>query len=220
MSSIGASAPLGPRYFKPVLWGTLALAFLSVLYYSDLPLVLHPDRYSAKLIHDRLWLIPHGLGGLAALLIGPLQFMTRLRQRHAKFHRIMGRIYVTSVCVAAPLALVLGLSGFGAPEPVTNAVLAAIWLGCTVCAFITARNRQIDTHRKWMIRSYVFTLNFVFTRVLNPIPAYAHLSDAAFGVLLALLPLGYLFLTELAFSWHDLTHRRGERRTATAALGA
>lgn len=70
MSSIDATAPLGQRYLKPVLWSAIALAFVSVLFYSDLPLVLHPDQYSAKLIHDRLPLIPHALGGLAALLIG------------------------------------------------------------------------------------------------------------------------------------------------------
>lgn len=128
----------------------------------------------------------------------------------------MGRIYVGAVCLAAPIALLLGLNGFGWPEPISNAVLSTVWLGCTVCAFVTARNRQIPEHRKWMIRSYVFTLNFIFTRILNPIPAYAHISDAAFGLLLALLPLGYLFATEVAFSWHDLTHRRGARRTATS----
>jgi uncharacterized membrane protein len=211
VSSIEAPAAAERRYLQPVLWSVIAAAFVSVLLYTDLRLVLHPDSYSAKLVHDRLLLIPHALGGLAALLIGPLQFTTRLRQRHPKFHRITGRVYVTAVCLAAPMAVILGLSGFGWPEPVTNSVLASVWLGCTVCAYITARNRQIAEHRKWMVRSYVFTLNFIFTRVLNPIPAYAHISDAAFGLLLALLPLGYLFVSEVAFSWHDLTHRRRAR---------
>jgi uncharacterized membrane protein len=213
MSSIDAVAPVERHYLKPMLWGIIALAFVSVLLYTDLPLLLHPDSYSAKLVHDRLLLIPHAFAGLAALLIGPLQFTTRLRQRHAKLHRVMGRTYVTAVCIAAPVALMLGLSGFGWPEPITNTVLASIWLGCTVCAFIAARNRQIPEHRKWMIRSYVFTLNFLFTRVLNPIPAYAHLTDAQFGLLLGLLPIAYLFISEVTFSWHDLTHRRGARRT-------
>jgi uncharacterized membrane protein len=218
MSSIEAPA-LERRYLQPILWSAIAAAFVSVLLYTDLPLVLHPGQYTAKLVHDRLLLIPHALGGLAALLIGPLQFTTRLRQRHPKLHRIMGRIYITAVCIAAPVALILGLSGFGWPMPLTNAALAGIWLGCTVCAYITARNRQITEHRKWMIRSYVFTLNFIFTRVLNPIPAYAHMSDAAFGVLLVLLPLGYLFVSEVVFSWHDLTHRRRARQVATPSGG-
>ena len=211
MSSIEASASAEGRYLQPILWSVIAAAFVSVLLYTDLRLVLHPGAYSAKLAHDRLLLIPHALGGLAALLIGPLQFTARLRERHPKFHRIAGRVYVTAVCLAAPMAVILGLRGFGWPEPVTNSVLASVWLGCTVCAYITARNRQIAEHRKWMIRSYVFTLNFIFTRVLNPIPAYAHISDAAFGLLLGLLPLGYLFVSEVAFSWHDLTHRRRAR---------
>ena len=211
MSSIEAPA-LERRYLQPILWSAIAAAFVSVLLYTDLPLVLHPGQYTAKLVHDRLLLIPHALGGLAALQGSD-------QQRGEKLHRIMGRIYITAVCIAAPVALILGLSGFGWPEPLTNAALAGIWLGCTVCAYITARNRQITEHRKWMIRSYVFTLNFIFTRVLNPIPAYAHMSDAAFGVLLALLPLGYLFVSEVVFSWHDLTHRRRARQVATPSGG-
>ena len=196
-----------------MIWIAIALAFVSVLLYTDLPLIAHPSGYRAKLIHDHLLLIPHGLAGLAAMLIGPLQFATRLRQRHAKLHRVMGRTYVTAVCIAAPAACILGLHGFGSLEPYSNAVLATLWLGCTVCAFFTARNRQIAAHRRWMIRSYVFTLNFILTRVLNPLPAYAHMSDQAFALLLAILPLGYLFFTELAFSWHDLTHPRGGQRS-------
>jgi len=41
--------------------------------------------------------------GACALLLGPMQFSERLRQRFTKFHRVVGRFYVTGVFAAAPL---------------------------------------------------------------------------------------------------------------------
>ena len=46
---------------------------------------------------------PRGMLGACALLLGPMQFSERLRQRFTKFHRVVGRFYVTSVFAAAPL---------------------------------------------------------------------------------------------------------------------
>jgi uncharacterized membrane protein len=42
---------------------------------------------------------------MIALLIGPFQFSSRFRQRHLRIHRIMGRVYLASVAVAAIFAL-------------------------------------------------------------------------------------------------------------------
>ena len=44
-----------------------------------------------------------GMVGACALLLGPMQFSERLRQRFTKFHRVVGRFYVTGVFAAAPL---------------------------------------------------------------------------------------------------------------------
>jgi hypothetical protein len=46
-------------------------------------------------------LLPHGIGGALALLIGPLQFSNRLRARHLRLHRILGRFYIGGVAIAA-----------------------------------------------------------------------------------------------------------------------
>jgi hypothetical protein len=49
------------------------------------------------------WLLFHGTAGACALLLAPLQFSDRLRGRFTKFHRIVGRIYVTAVFIIAPI---------------------------------------------------------------------------------------------------------------------
>lgn len=193
---------------KYIFWTVMGLAGLSVLYYTDAPLLHQPSPYRSKLIHDWLLLIPHAVAGVVATALGPFQFSTRFRQRHLARHRLMGKIYVIAVCVAAPLATVLGIHGVGLPMQFMAWVQGILWLGCTLLAFLTARNRHIAVHRQWMIRSYAFTLNFIFARVLNPIPAYFNMPESAFALTLAFLSLMYFAIPDVAFSWREITHKR------------
>jgi hypothetical protein len=49
--------------------------------------------------------------------------------------------------------------------------LAAAWFLTTTVAFAAVRNRNVQIHREWMVRSYAITTTFVTTRVLTAIPA-------------------------------------------------
>jgi uncharacterized membrane protein len=197
----------GKKLGKYTFWTVMGLAGISVLIWTDYPLLHTPSGYRTKLIHDHLFLIPHAIAGVLATVLGPFQFSTRFRQRHLAWHRLMGKVYVVAVCLAAPMVLLLS-RGFSVLDQVAGDTQAGIWLLCTLCAFLTARNRQITVHRQWMIRSYAFTLNFIFSRVLNPIPAYFNLSDNAFSAVLFLLTISYLVVTDVGFRWRELTHER------------
>src|SRR5271168_3621520 len=86
--------------FKIVLWTFLGLTVLFVFITSEVFLVTDYPMYHAyrlQVIADRQLLIPHTICGIVALLAGPLQFSSRLRQRHLKLHRVLGRMYVISV---------------------------------------------------------------------------------------------------------------------------
>jgi uncharacterized membrane protein len=207
-----ATTPLArPRTrSKHLLWYALGLAGISVLIITDYPLFFHPtpgDPFHAKMIVDRYFLIPHAIAGVLATALGPFQFSTRFRQRHLATHRLMGKVYIISVFVAAPMVIILG-RGFTLPLKFMGDVQATLWFLCTLAAFITARNRQIAIHRQWMIRSYAFTLNFIFSRFLNFIPAYNNISETGLAMTLALLTALYFFVPEIAFNWRELTHRR------------
>jgi uncharacterized membrane protein len=207
-----ATAPIAPvrsgtKLGKYTFWTLMGLAGISVLIWTDYPLLRTASDYRTKLIHDHLFLIPHAIAGVLATVLGQFQFSTRFRQRHLAWHRLMGKVYVITVCVAAPMVILLG-RGFGAQLRIAGDTQASIWLLCTLCAFLTARNRHITVHRQWMIRSYAFTLNFIFSRLLNPIPAYFNLSENAFSVVLWLLTVSYLVVTQVAFSWRELVHKR------------
>ena len=152
---------------------------LTVLAFTEYPIFLGADPFHARthLLKELLILIPHATAGILATALGPFLFSTRFRQQHLFRHRIMGRVYVICIAIAAPTAYLL--------EPnIANGVGGFLWAACTFAAYLTARNRQIQAHRQWMIRSYLFTLNFIFTRVANPIPAWMNLDSAHFFLIL------------------------------------
>src|ERR1700733_4641690 len=90
--------------FKTVVWISLGLTALFVFITSEVLLITDYPMYHAyrlQVIADRHLLIPHTLAGIFALLIGPINFSSRIRQRHLPLHRVLGRIYVASVFVGS-----------------------------------------------------------------------------------------------------------------------
>src|SRR6185312_11778984 len=196
--------------FKTILWISLGLTALFVLITSEALLIADYPMYHAyrlQVIADRHLLIPHALCGGIALLAGPMQFSSRLRNRHPKFHGILGRVYVICIFIGAFTGIALAAGRPGMPG---TSMQAAAWIVCTTAAFITARNRQITQHRQWMARSYAVTFTFVSSRVLNLWPRYwSHLGDSFSAVGVIAFTLASLLIVEVGLNWHELTTRRG-----------
>jgi len=190
--------------FKTALWIGLGLTTLFVFITSEVLLLVDYPMYHAyrlQVIADRGLLIPHAFCGVIALLSGPLQFAPRVRQRHLKFHRVLGRAYVISVFVGAVTGIALAA---GRPNLPGTSLQATAWIVCTAAAFITARNRKIAAHRKWMTRSYAVTFTFVASRVLNPWPSFwRHLGDSLSAVGLIAFTIASLLVVELGFHWRN-----------------
>jgi uncharacterized membrane protein len=210
MATSTLSAPTATRSrFKTILWIGLGLTVLFVFITSEVLLVTDYPMYHAyrlQVIADRHLLIPHTLAGIFALLIGPINFSTRIRQRHLQLHRVLGRIYVISVFVGAFTGIALAAGRPGLPG---TSMQAAAWIVCTTAAFVTARNRQITQHRQWMARSYAVTFTFVSSRVLNLWPRYwSHLGDTFAAVGVIAFTLASLLIVDLGLNWRELTTRR------------
>ena len=211
---MASSTQLAPRSagsrFKTLLWVSLGLTALFVFITSEVLLITDYPMYHAyrlQVIADRQLLIPHTLAGILTLLIGPINFFSRIRQRHLKLHRILGRIYVLSVFVGSFTGIALA---WGRPGLPGTSMQAAAWIVCTVAAFVTARSRQITAHRQWMARSYAVTFTFVSSRVLNLVPAYwSHLGDVLSAVGVIAFTLASLLIVDLGLNWRELTTRRG-----------
>src|ERR1700677_2038487 len=195
--------------FKTILWGSLGLIVLFVFITSELLLVTGYPMYHAyrlQVIADRHLLIPHTLAGIFALLIGPINFSSRIRQSYLQLHRVLGRIYVISVFVGSFMGIALAAGRPGLPG---TSMQAAAWMVCTTAALITARNRQITQHRQWMARSYAVTFTFVSSRVFNLVPRYwSHLGDVLSAVGVIAFTVASLLIVDIGLNWHELTTRR------------
>ncbi|WP_188758732.1 DUF2306 domain-containing protein [Edaphobacter acidisoli] len=195
--------------FKTILWASLGLTTLFVFITSELLLITDYPMYHAyrlQVIADRHLLIPHVLAGTLALLIGPINFSSRIRERYLKLHRVLGRIYVISVFIGAATGVALASGRPGFPG---TAMQATAWVVCTAAALVTARNRHIIQHRQWMARSYAVTFTFVSSRVLNLWPRYwSHLGDTLSAVGVIAFTLVSLLVVDIGLNWRELTTRR------------
>jgi uncharacterized membrane protein len=137
--------------------------------------------------HALLTLV-HILPGVLFIVLGPLQFVGRIRRRHLWLHRLLGRIYVaTSVVVGlSAIALNLTVAIGGALEVAATLVFGPLFLFALGRGFLLARRHQIRPHREWMIRAYAIGLAVATMRPL-------------IGLFFALTPLtpqeffGYVF---------------------------
>jgi uncharacterized membrane protein len=119
------------------------------------------------------WMLVHGIPGVLALFLGALQFSDRLRRRYLPVHRVMGRVYVGSVAVAAPLGVAVSVL---LPAPtliLASSFHATAWLVTTGTGLYCVRTGRIQQHRQWMIRSYPFAMVFIVVRAVTVVPAIA-----------------------------------------------
>jgi uncharacterized membrane protein len=153
----------------PVKWSFFALMGLCVLVvlWVDERFLINPADPHWKHIAPFKWLLlVHGLGGVTALTTGATQFSTRIRRTHTALHRLLGKVYITAVCISAPMAVWIGT---GPAEPASIHVEQIFqgggWCLSALVAWACIRNGQTALHKAWMMRSYGFTLIFVVSRV-------------------------------------------------------
>ena len=115
------------------------------------------------------FLILHVAGGVTALLVGPLQFVRRIRARWPHVHRATGRIYVLACAIAAPAGFMLALGTTAGPVAGAGfAVLALLSATFTWRGWRAAVERRFGSHREWMLRSYALTSAAITLRLMLP----------------------------------------------------
>ncbi|MFY0653592.1 MAG: DUF2306 domain-containing protein [Cyclobacteriaceae bacterium] len=128
---------------------------------------------SLELLNSQLWTTAfygHIAFGGVALLSGFSQFSYRIRNRHLKIHKILGRIYVITVLLSGISALYIAIYATGGIiSQMGFGMLAILWLLSTNKAFIHIRNGLVDLHKIWMIRSFALTFAAVMLRVWLPL---------------------------------------------------
>jgi uncharacterized membrane protein len=106
-----------------------------------------------------------GFGGLA-LLLSPFQFATRLRTRAPRVHRAIGRTILVSIAIAGVGGLILAPHNLAGPVGTVGfGLLAVLWVTFAATAFRAIRRGDVDTHRRWMIRTFALTYAAVTLRL-------------------------------------------------------
>lgn len=128
------------------------------------------------MLPNRFWLICfylHLAAGITAVLSGFPLFFERLISTTSKTHRLMGRTYVISVMmISGPTGFYLAFfSEGGFLASIGFILMSLIWMLITYVALKKIIEGDHNAHRKWMIRSYCFTLSGVTLRLYTPFGA-------------------------------------------------
>jgi uncharacterized membrane protein len=156
---------------------------------------------------NRQSLLIHIAGGTVALFAGPFQLWSGLRARFRRLHRVVGYAYVTGIAVSASSSFYLAF--FTTPDfGLALFILAVVWWVSIVMALVAARNRRIDAHREWMIRSYIVTFSFVSYRALVSLSVFQGLGAGRHATVLWISWVLPMMLFELLLQWDRVSPRK------------
>lgn len=103
----------------------------------------------------------HFVAGGALLLLGPVQFIGRLRRSVPALHRWLGWLYVSSAGLAGigGLAFILDRGTIGGQlMDVGFGLYGILMVGCAATTFVHARAGRYDRHRAWATRLFALTV--------------------------------------------------------------
>lgn len=212
---------LRPKY---VLFGVVGLMFAYVLQHNE-SFVLNLSAPIWNHYQPFKWyLLPHGLAGAAALLLGPMQFSDRLRQKYAKLHRVAGRIYVTGALIASPLGFYIQLSQerLGAPRSFTMAGFShgTLWTLTTAIAFYFILKGKVQQHRQWMTRSFVVgPMVFMTARTVLGVTGLERLGPAMIETVVWMCVAFSIPLADIVLQAQEQLRTRAAKPKAMAAIG-
>ena len=169
--------------------------------------------------HNRLAIYTHIFASVFALMLGPLQFLARLRSSVPALHRWSGRVYLgVGVALGGLAGLFVAFNAFGGPVArVGFACLAAAWLFSGFKAYQAIRARDIAMHRRWMVRNFALTLAAVTLRLWLPVLVVSGASiQVTYPVVAWLCWVPNLIIAELFF---NTTRNRGVQTTPASGLG-
>jgi uncharacterized membrane protein len=198
-----------PKY---LLFGVIALMLAYVIPHDE-GFLAHPgDPIWQHYEPFKWWLLPHGVAGACALLLGPMQFSDRLRNRFRRLHRVLGRIYVTGVFVAAPLGFYIQYfeEQMGDPRSfsIAAAADAALWMMTTAIAFVFILKGKVYEHRQWMTRSLAVALVFLEVRVIGGLGGWENLDVHANETIVWACLSFSILSADLVLQWQELGRQR------------
>lgn len=155
-------------------WVIMTLACVLISLVVSRYLTFDPEAYFAEqretYLRHEFALGVHVLSGILALLVGPFQFVRRLRRRFVRVHRISGAVYLASATALGVTGLILAPTAYTGPVAVAGfTVLGMAMLFTTWTALRMVLAGRYAEHRRWMIRSFSLIMAGVMLRVWSPV---------------------------------------------------
>ncbi|MEZ4414021.1 MAG: DUF2306 domain-containing protein [Gemmatimonadales bacterium] len=195
-----------------IIWGGFAFLVL----FGVLFLIRDSLKYIewTEAVYRRFWpqrhmLAAHALTASICLVIAPLQFSSRLRNRWPMVHRTIGWTYIVGALASGALTFRLGFFSSCRLCVPPFVIWSALFFIVTALGVLMAVRRQFDAHRQFMIRSWVLMNGFVFVRLDTyfpyPFPTGEGIERPA--MLIWAVWVVPLLLTEMFLNWSPLVRR-------------
>ena len=205
LTALKQSSWLRPKYLP---FAAIGLMLAYVIPHDESFLVHPKDPMWQHYEPFKWWLLPHGIAGACALLLGPMQFTDRIRNRFRRLHRVVGRIYVAGVFVAAPLGFYIQYfqERMGDPRSFSIAAAsdAALWMITTGIAMVFILKRKVQEHRQWMTRSFAVALVFLEGRVIGGVTGWENLGTQANETIVWACLAFSILSADLVLQWQQL----------------
>jgi hypothetical protein len=147
----------------------------------------------------------HASGGLCMLVLGSAALYIGWTRKAFRRHRWFGYGYLGLGATGAVAALILSFQAPHRPYSlyIATGTLAAVWLAAAFMAWRAARNRRFDSHREWMIRSYVLTWTFVGCRLATLVDFFPWLGAESATAAIWVNWIVPLVVCEIALRWKE-----------------
>ena len=163
------------------------------------------------------WLVLHILTASSALFTGPFLLWSGSRRAPLAIHRKIGLVYLIGGSLGTSAGMVLSIAArHRAPAfYVGTFFLGVVWLAAASMAYRAIRNRRVEAHQEWMIRSYVLTWSFVACRIAD-LSIVQSLGPGGDTTILWATWSVPLFLTEVALQWRRSSGHPGRASAAAS----
>lgn len=163
---------------RRVVWSTAAFLILVVLVFAVMRItedagnlaagvVPPPDDFASRYARVPWLAYLHIVPGLVYLVLAPLQFSARRRERSIETHRKRGRVLLGLGLVSGVFGIAFGIpfSFGGAVQAAATVVFGAWFVYCLVRAYRAIRGLRVTEHRRWMIRAFAIGLGVGTIRI-------------------------------------------------------
>jgi|ERR1700739_4403088 len=204
-----------PSWLRPkyLLFAVIGVMFVIVAIVFERFLIDYKDPEWKHIEPFKWWLLVHGIAGASALILGPMQFSDRLRQRFTKLHRVVGRIYVTSALIAAPMGAYIEYvqerTGATRSFTIETVLQGGLWFLTTAIAFAFILNGKVQQHRAWMIRSFATgPMIFLEVRVIMWLIGIQNLTPSKVETIVWLCTASSIFLADVVLQIQEYLRSR------------